>query len=203
MSFNSFATITAHPRNTVTKGDNHKLLKDDMVIGVMYGKSIANPMKIYVNKQPLMKLLDEPSIKTRILTVDLEGKNYHVIIKDVQFDSIKDEAVHFDFLAVEQNDVVTVSVPVRAVNKENCPGIRSGGDVTIMNYIIKLQTPADAIPHAIDVDVGNANIGDAFYMSDCKFDSRIIKPKTNMILVKITGKKVASNNSESTAEAKK
>jgi large subunit ribosomal protein L25 len=203
MSLQFFSSVTAHNRALGTDAFKNNLKKSGNVLGVIYSKDGQN-LNISINLMHFEKLVNDPSCKTRIFELALEEKKIMCILKEVQFCPIKDIPLHFDMQEVSRGDKLIVSVPVRILNKELCPGLKRGGDVYVMNYNVKLKCVAEHIPTSIDVDVQKSQIGDRFKLSSISLPEKC-QMIHDALIVKVTGKKtiadIATQNDGGSSDA--
>ena len=134
-------------------------------------------------------IVDDPSGKTRLYEIELGKQKIMCILKEVQFNAANDTVRSFDFMEVNDNDVVKVNVPVRVMNKEICPGVKNGGDVYVLSYNVDLKCNVNNIPYAIEIDVKDCDMGQKFFLSDIKLPEGC-KMINNVILLRIAGRRV-------------
>jgi large subunit ribosomal protein L25 len=133
------------------------------------------PAVIYGDKQPPLPISVEPKQLERVMhsegffnhriMVEVEGQKYDVLPRDVQLDPVTDRAIHFDFLRVGANSVITVQVPVHFKNEGASPGIKRGGVLNIILHEIAVRTRADQIPQFFEVDLSGLEIGGTVHLS--------------------------------------
>lgn len=75
-----------------------------------------------------------------------------VLIHDVQVDPVKNEAIHVDFLAVDVNKPITVSVPLEFVGVSQAVKGGVGSLVKVLHEIEVEALPKD-LPQNIQVDI--------------------------------------------------
>jgi large subunit ribosomal protein L25 len=135
------------------------------VPGVVYGD----------NKPPMMVLLDHAELRKRIYAghflstlyeLEVDGAKHRVIPRDFQLDAIKDLPMHVDFLRVAEGATIRVNIPVHVLNAETSPGVKRGGAVNIVTHTIQVACPADAIPDAINVDIGGLEINHSKHLGE-------------------------------------
>ena len=85
-------------------------------------------------------------------------------------------AEHIDFLRVSDNTKVTIEVPVKFENEEECPGIKKGGILNIVSYKIEVSCPASNIPELFIIDLTGLELGDSIRFSDIKNISDGVAP---------------------------
>jgi large subunit ribosomal protein L25 len=194
MSLNFFTSVTTQEREVdVNLSPLRKLSK---IPGIVYLKNTEKGLAIKIDSVVFDKLIGDPSVFTRVFEVNVHLSNSQhqtlfCILKDIQFDSRNDKAIHFDLMQVERGDKVKVSVPIRIVNKELCPGIKAGGDVYILTYNVKLKCSVEDIPTSIDIDVSSSQIGAKFKLSQIQLPNGV-KMLNDALLAKVSGRRVIS-----------
>ena len=184
----AFKILTAQTREVGKKTLVKYLLKNNLVPGVIYlkgGKSACISLPL----GEMNVIVDDPSGKTRLYEIELEKQKIMCILKEVQFNAANDTVRSFDFMEVNDNDVVKVNVPVRVMNKEICPGVKNGGDVYVLSYNVDLKCNVNNIPYAIEIDVKDCDMGQKFFLSDIKLPEGC-KMINNVILLRIAGRRV-------------
>jgi large subunit ribosomal protein L25 len=71
-----------------------------------------------------------------------------------------------DFLRVAEGATIRVNIPVHVLNAESSPGVKRGGAVNIVTHTIQVACPADAIPDAINVDIGGLEINHSKHLGE-------------------------------------
>ena len=136
--------------------------------------------------------------KNALINLDLGGgKQRKVIVKDYQSHPLQELWVHVDFLEVDVTKVVKVSVNLNMVGKS--AGEKMGG---LVNQVIRSLhvecLPAD-IPHAIDVDVTNVELGQVLHVSDLSFSDKIkVLHRPNEVVVSVYLEKIKEEEEEET-----
>jgi large subunit ribosomal protein L25 len=74
--------------------------------------------------------------------------------------------VHVDFLAVDLNAEVRVSVPLVLTGKP--VGVTNGGNLHQSMHLVPIAAKPAQIPTKLEVDVSALDIGDALHVSDLK-----------------------------------
>ncbi|ADV68349.1 50S ribosomal protein L25/general stress protein Ctc [Deinococcus maricopensis] len=98
--------------------------------------------------------------KTGLFDIAIEGgETFPALVKAVQMDKRKREAIHADFLMVTYGEPVQVDVPVHTTGKSQ--GEIMGGLVDVVVHNLSVIAPGPRrIPTEIAVDVTKLNIGD-------------------------------------------
>jgi large subunit ribosomal protein L25 len=156
--------LTAMARDRVGKGAARAVRRQGHVPAVIYGAGEpAEPIALDFNQT--RRLIFDGGFLTTVFDIDVGGRTLRAIPRDYQLDPVKDFPLHVDFMRLAEGQTVTVEVPVHFVNQDDSPGLRRGGTLNIVRHTVELTVPADAIPDAVDADVGALDINDALHIS--------------------------------------
>jgi large subunit ribosomal protein L25 len=159
--------IEAELREKTGRSETRRLRRAGKLPGVVYGGDKPE-LPIVMDALALSKLLDEEHFHTAIIEINVKGargKN-EALLKDVQYDPVKDTATHIDFFRVSSESIVNIDVPVHAINYEKCPGVVVGGTLEVIRHTLPVHCRADAIPDHIDVDCSELKVGDSLHISE-------------------------------------
>lgn len=179
--------IEASVRERVGKGAARELRREARVPAVIYGDK-KPPLAISLAYKEADKRLRAGGFLTTIATVVVGGDKIRVIPKDYHMHPVKDTLTHVDFLRISNHTIVTVFVPVHAVNQEASVGLKRGGALSIVHHEVECQCRADAIPESIDVDVAALDIGATVHIEDVKLpeDVKPVIHEKNYTILSIT-----------------
>ena len=158
-------SIAAQKRDRAGKGNARSLRSEGRVPAVIYGEK-KDPAPISIAINDITKLYNTGRILSTLLDVDIDGKKHRVIARDVQLHPVRDTILHADFLRLGKGAKIAVEVPVRFLNEETCPGLKSGGVLNVVRYTVELNCPADNIPEDIELDLIEASMGDSLHISE-------------------------------------
>jgi large subunit ribosomal protein L25 len=156
--------LEAEIRSTKTKADLNKLRASGSVPGVLYG-DIEKNISLSVKKNTLDHFLKTTNFKSRVINISLDGKEYQVLPRDIEFDKISNQPIHVDFQKLSANTKVVVWIPVKFLNEDTCPGLKMGGVLNIVRRKVELDCPADKIPSELIVDLEKREIGESIHIS--------------------------------------
>ena len=156
--------LSVEVRDNTGTGPSRQTRRDGFVPGTLYGGDLG-PVSIAIKENELRKAINSGQFLANMITIDHKGDQQTVFARDVQFDPVKDTALHFDFQRVNESDVISVEVPVRIVDHELSPGIKRGGILNIVRHAIELDCPAGSIPDEIVVSLDGLGIGDSLHIS--------------------------------------
>ncbi len=86
------------------------------------------------------------------------------LVKEVQFNHLKNYVQHIDFLEVDLNADVTALVPVHAHG--DCLGVSRGGILEFELHEIEVVCHPDHLPEFIAAEVTSLDVGDSLHVKD-------------------------------------
>ena len=165
--------IEAITRDTKKKSELSKLRLNGFVPGILYG-DIEKNISLSIKKATLDHFLKTTNFKSKVIKISLEGKEFEVLPRDVEFDNLSNQPIHVDFQKLSANTKVVVWIPVKFLNEETCPGLKMGGVLNIVRRKVELNCPADKIPSELVVDLAEKEIGETIRISAIKLPEGVI-----------------------------
>ena len=141
---------------------SRKLRREELVPAQLYQREKEN-LNLQVVAKELDKIVSEAGTST-IITLVVNGEEKNVLIKDYQRHPFKNQYLHVDFLGVNMNEALRVSVPVVLLNRDE---IRVQPSVLMQQLEeVEIETLPKDIPAEFTVDVQNMEYNDVFYVKD-------------------------------------
>ena len=165
--------IEAKTRDTKKKSELNKLRSDGFVPGILYG-DVEKNISLSIKKTTLDHFLKTTNFKSKVIKISLEGKEFEVLPRDVEFDNLSNQPIHVDFQKLSSNTKVVVWIPVKFLNEETCPGLKMGGVLNIVRRKVELDCPAEKIPSELVVDLAEKEIGETIRISAIKLPDGVI-----------------------------
>lgn len=160
--------LEAELRENTGKAHTRRLRHAGKLPGIIYGGGKPDlPIILDYNDTAKIMLRDE-AFYTSMLEIKVKGsrgKNT-VLLKDTQWDPIYDTPTHVDFFRVSGSDSVTVSVPVHTLNVEDCPGVKAGGQLSMIRHELEITCRADAIPDNVEIDCAAFELDQIVHIDD-------------------------------------
>ncbi|MCM3603646.1 50S ribosomal protein L25/general stress protein Ctc [Robertmurraya korlensis] len=154
--------LHAHEREDFRQSTLSIMRHEGQVPAVVYGTNVDSKA-LYINASDFLKTIREVG-RNGVISLDLDGETYDVILSDYQMDPIKKEILHADFLAVDMSKEIQVNVRVTLVGE--AAGVKDGGVLQQPLHEVSITaTPAD-IPQVIEVDVSNLQVGETMSIAD-------------------------------------
>ena len=158
-------TLQVELRQTKSRGELNKLRLNGFVPGVLYG-DIEQNINLSIKKNSLEKLLKLGNFMSKVIDIKVDGKDFKVLPRDIEFDKVSNQPIHIDFQKLSAGTKVVVWIPVRFVNENICPGLKIGGVLNIVRRKVELRCPADQIPSELTVDLSQSEIGESIRISN-------------------------------------
>ncbi len=160
--------IIAEPREDMGKGASRRLRREGKVPGVVYGAN-KDAASIMVSHNEIFHHLENEAFYSHILTLQVGKAKEKVVLKDLQRHPYKPVVLHLDLLRVDENETLTMRVPLHFINEDICIGVKQDGGVVshVMTDLEIVCLPKD-LPEYIEVDVAEVNVGEGIHLSDLK-----------------------------------
>ena len=136
----------------------------DSIPGVLYGHGMT-PVAVAVGRRDLRVALSGAAGVNTVLDLTVDGTVYPAIVKDLQRHPVRRTVTHIDFLQVNLDEEITVSVPLR-LEGEATAVAQEGGLVDPSVDSIEVTTTPRTIPDEFVVDVSNMQMDTVIRLSD-------------------------------------
>ena len=166
------STIQATIRETKTKGQVNELRSTGNVPGIVYGGEQPNE-KISISTKELKNLINKENFLSNVISINLDGKEQKVLTRNIDFDTITDEPIHFDLMRIVKGGKIILEIPVKFINNELSPGLKRGGVLNIVRRKVELRCPAENIPTELVVDLEGLDIGTSIKISSINLPENV------------------------------
>jgi large subunit ribosomal protein L25 len=164
------ATLEAIKRDSRGKNEARRLRAAGKIPAVVYGAQkegdTGKNVPVAVDPKPLLRILHSHSGVNTLITLKVDGEgDSRVLVKEFLMDPITNHMLHADFVRVNMDRRITVTVPV--VIKGEPRGVKlEGGVLDFVHREIALESLPLEIPDSIEVDVTDLGLNDAIYVRD-------------------------------------
>ena len=101
-----------------------------------------------------------------LFNLKVEGQDdVRVICRNVQRDVVKDLPTHVDLMRLRRTSRINLFIPVEIVGREDAPGLRKGGVLTMVRPEVELVVTAGDIPEKITASIAGMGINDTLTIS--------------------------------------
>ena len=141
--------ITLKGQERTLKGKKVKALRrKGLVPAEVYGKDETN-VSVQFCERELTKTLSEAGT-AKTIDLDVEGKTFSVLVKEVVRSLDRKSIIHMDLYAVNVNVEVKAVVPVRIIGES--PLIMKGGVLVAGADQVEVECLPNSIPSVLEVD---------------------------------------------------
>ena len=144
-------TLTLEPRTTT--GKKVKLLRQAGIIPVhLYGSGISS-RTLQCQRPALIRVLARAGANTPVtITVEGDTDEHLAFVREVQWDPIRGDLVHVDFLRTEATQRISAEVPVTFIGDSPGARLANGSVVQQLRSIVVEALPLD-MPRELVVDL--------------------------------------------------
>ncbi|WP_294477306.1 50S ribosomal protein L25 [uncultured Victivallis sp.] len=152
--------IAVQSRKEFGKCASRRARKAGMIPAVVYSK--GKEAKSIMVDADAWKVLAGHHVQM-VTLVDGAAKS-SALVKEVQFNHLKNYVQHIDFQEVDVNADLTAMVPVHAHG--DCIGVNHGGILEFELHEIEVICHPDHLPESIPAEVSSLDIGDQLHVKD-------------------------------------
>jgi large subunit ribosomal protein L25 len=133
---------------------------------------------IVVEAEAVRKLIYTPDIFE--INLSLNGETRKAVMKDLQFQPVKDTVLHIDFLEVFPNKPIVMEVPVQV--EGHAEGVKAGGKLTLSMRKLKVKACYNEIPERLVVNVDTLGLGKSLAVGDLHFEGLELMNAKNAVV---------------------
>ena len=160
-------SLEAIIREDQGKGASRRLRNEGLVPAVVYGgDKRKKPLSLSLKNNEFVKLTNNDSFFSSIITLVVDGKEERVIIKDLQRHPAKPVLLHADFQRVTKSNKISISVPISFVNFDKSAASKGAAKFAVEANVVEVLCLADNLPEAVTVDLEKVEVGQVLHLSD-------------------------------------
>ncbi|OCA80704.1 50S ribosomal protein L25/general stress protein Ctc [Bacillus sp. FJAT-27225] len=164
-----------------------QLRRQGNIPAVVYGSKVDST-PVYISSADFAKTIKEVG-RNGIISLDIDGAKQDVIMTDYQRDTINNEILHADFLAIDKSSKVNVDVNVVLVGE--AAGVKDGGVLQQPLFTVSITSTPENIPSALEVDVTNLQVNETLTVADLNTEGKYeINHEEDEVVVSILPPKV-------------
>ena len=152
--------------------------KQGLVPCNLYGPGVENVL-FTVSEKDLMGITHTPA--SYIIDIKLDnGKTYMAVAHELQYHPVKDNCLHADFLAVNEEKPITVSVPIEVTGHP--VGVQRGGKFVLVSRKIRVSALMKDLPDSVTLNVTKLDIEKRIVAGDVNVENvNVVSPKQMII----------------------
>ena len=152
-------TLKVQRRNMETKAK--KLRREGYVTGNLFGKEIEGSIPLQIEKQEAERI-ERECMKGSQLYLELDGKTYDVLIKEMDYRPMDHQILDMDFQALVKGEKVHSVAEVILLNKEK---VTEGVLEQLLEEIAYKATPEELV-EKVEIDCAALRLGDTLKVAD-------------------------------------
>ncbi len=158
-------------RRDVTGKQVNAMRRAGKLPAVIYGRR-TEPVNITLDAHAAALALSKVG-SSSLMTIDVDGKEYPVLVRERQRNYIKDTLLHVDFLAVSLTEKLRAEVRIELTGVS--PAVKDSDAVLVTGlHTLSVEClPAD-LPDHVTVDIGSlAKVGDSIHVRDISLGDKV------------------------------
>jgi large subunit ribosomal protein L25 len=179
-------------RDGVGKSSTKTLRNEGKVPCVLYG---GEHVHFSMYAQDFKLLVYTPN--TYKVKLEVDGKVYKAILKDIQFHPVNDSILHADFQEIDETKEVELSIPIKLVG--NSVGVRAGGKLVVKSQKLRVRSLPINLPDYIEINIDTLDIGKAIKVADVKVENMILLDSVNNPIVTVKTTRAAMEEAKAAA----
>lgn len=154
--------LSAQIREASGSNASKKLRQKELVPAELYQRGKEN-ISLQIVEKELDKIVNEAGTSA-IIKLMVDGEEHNVLIRDFQKHPYKNLYLHVDFLGVNMNEAIKVTVPIVLLNRDN---VHVQPSVLLQQLEeVEIETLPKHIPSHVELDVENMEYNDSFLVKD-------------------------------------
>lgn len=188
-------TLKAEKRNSKAKA----LRREGYVTGNLFGREIEGSIPVKMAGKDVSEVL-RYNDKGSQLFLEVDGKKYDVVIKEIDYDNMAKHVLDIEFQALVSNEKIHNTAEIILLNKEK---VVEGVLEELLEEVSYKAYPADLVDK-IKLDVGSLRLGDTIRVKDLdisKNDKIEVTTDPETVVVNVIASKNNQTDDEDTTES--
>ncbi len=123
------------------------------------------PLSLSVARRDLRVALSGPAGQNTILSLNVDGKSYNAIVKEMQRHPVRRNVAHVDFVQIDLSEEITVQVPVNLTGTAKAV-VSAGGLVDPAVDSLEVRSTPANVPNEILIDITDMTPDSVVRLSD-------------------------------------
>ncbi len=149
----------------------------EKIVEIGNGKGLITT-DLVVDRDAVRKLIYTPDIFA--IELNVNGETRMAVLKDIQFEPVKDTILHIDLLEVTDKKPVAIEVPVKL--EGHAEGVKAGGKLTLSMKKIRVKAIYTEIPERVVINVDNLGLGKTLQIGDLHFEGLELMNAKNAVV---------------------
>lgn len=188
-------------RTETGKKATKQLRKEGVVPCNLYGEArgengLPVALSFCVTTAGLRNLVYTPEIYS--VNLDIDGKKYTAVMRELQFHPVTDQLLHVDFYEVTEKKPIVMEVPIKLNGLAE--GVRAGGKLAANVRKLKVRAPYTQIPERLDIDVTSLGLGKTIKAGELLFEGLELVTPASVVVCQVKMTRSAMSAAAKAAE---
>ena len=152
---------------------------------------------VVVKNDDVRKLIYTPDIFE--VNLNVNGETKKVVMKEIQFQPVKDTVLHIDFLEVYPDKPIVMEVPVKI--EGHAEGVKAGGKLVMSMRKLKVKAAYTEIPERLVINVDHLGLGKSLAVGDLHYEGLELMNAKNAVVCAVQLTRAARGAAAKAAEA--
>lgn len=193
-------TLKAERRSLDTRAK--KLRREGYVTGNVFGRELKQTIPVKIDKKDAERLLKTCNKGSQIM-LEIEGKKLDVLIKEIDYNSMKRQIDEIDFQALVSGEEVHSVAEVVLLNHDKV----ANGLIQLKLQEIAYRAVPEALVDRVEINMENMRIGDSILVKDLELASNdkihlVTDPEAIVVTVTEIHNKAAAEEEADAGEEK-
>ncbi|PPR08427.1 MAG: 50S ribosomal protein L25 [Proteobacteria bacterium] len=178
-------TMKATKRTESGKGIAREVRNEGNIPAVVYGAGKA-ATSINLSAYDLMMDMNKGNFFSKVQTLEIDGKEEQVLVRDLQRHPVSDNVIHADFLRFNAKKAVKVAVPLVLLGADKSPGVKLGGVPQLVIAALEVSCLAKDIPTSIEVNIAHLKVSESVRLDEIELPEGVkATSKQNLSLASV------------------
>ena len=183
-------------RETLGKTTSKNLRKQEQIPCVLYGN--GENVHFHTHENSFKEIVY--SHNAYLVNIDIEGKKYQAVLRDIQYHPVTDKIIHADFYQIIEKQPVWIKVPIELTG--NAIGVLSGGRLVQKMRKVKVKGLPNVLPDEIKIDISKLGIGKSIKIGDLSIEGlEFLEPENAVVVLIKTARSAVLTAEEESTEA--
>jgi large subunit ribosomal protein L25 len=173
-------TIEGQLRTESGKKATRQLRSQKQVPGVIYGGS--QEINFSAPATAFKDIVYTPEFM--LADVNIDGKSYRCILKDIQFHKVTDALLHVDFLELVEDKKVIATLPIKFVGVP--AGVKAGGKLVTKMKSLKVKVLPKYLKEHIEVNIDKLELNENVRVEDVVMDNMEVLNSPRIPIASVT-----------------
>jgi large subunit ribosomal protein L25 len=178
------------------KGASRRLRRETGKIpAIVFGGADKTPQSLSLVHKDLYKSLEDERFFSSVLTLNIDGNEEKVILKDLQRHPAKPLVLHADFLRVSDDSKIKITIPLHFINENKCAALKLGGTASHSMNQVEITCLPQHLPECLEIDMSSVEAGQIVHLSDInmpegvEISALLLGTDHDQAIANITGKR--------------